>query len=253
MEGDLPDDEAFRSRIRDLLRLIRPMRAVGAAKKRYGRDYDGGYVMLDSIERARVCYSLGISDDVSWDLVMAGFGSQIYMYDHTVAAAPQDHPQFHFQKLGIAPSDDLAPDLRSLETLIRTNGHARQSGMILKMDIESWEWACFAEVNPDILRLFDQIVCEFHHTRMFRKESWLSRAEKAFARLHETHQVVHVHGNNNLDMNDLSGFVVPEVFELTYARRGTYDFVPTSEMFPGELDMPCTPAKPDLLLGSFIF
>lgn len=43
MEPDLPEDEAFQERVRSLMGLIRPMKAIPGTKKRYGRDWDGGY------------------------------------------------------------------------------------------------------------------------------------------------------------------------------------------------------------------
>ena len=83
-----------------------PMRVVGLEKRRYGRDWDGGYVILPSIETTEVVYSLGISDDVSFDTIVADFGAQIYQYDHTAEGPPVDHQNFHFHKIGIAYSDD---------------------------------------------------------------------------------------------------------------------------------------------------
>ena len=253
MIQDLVEDHALHRRLLTVMALVSPMRAVGVAKKRYGRDFDGGYVLLEGIERTRITYSLGICDDVSWDRIMADFGSEVFQYDHTIEEAPDAHPLFRFFRIGIAPSDDVAPNLRRLDTLVRRNGHAAETGMLLKIDIEQHEWFCFDTIDEDVLGRFDQIVCEFHHTGHFNNDEWLSRAERALAKLHRTHQVVHVHANNHAPINVIAGVPIPDVFELTFANRKAYAFEFTDEVFPTELDRPCTPTRPELYLGSFSY
>ena len=56
------------------LRLISPVSAMNVRKLRVGGAADGGYVMLDDLDRIGVCYSPGVGPDVSWDLEMARRG-----------------------------------------------------------------------------------------------------------------------------------------------------------------------------------
>ena len=44
------------------------MDVVGYDYVRVGRDYDGGYVMVDDFKDVKNAYSCGINDDISWDL-----------------------------------------------------------------------------------------------------------------------------------------------------------------------------------------
>lgn len=251
MEYDFVEDAAFAARVRRLMSLMRPMRAKGLAKRRYGRDWDGGYVILPSVETVKVVYSLGISDDVSFDEIIANFGAEIYQYDHTVDAPPIDHPNFRFHKMGIAFSDDWLPEMRRLDTFVRQNGHANNSSMFLKMDIEGHEWDTLDVIDEEILKQFDQIAAEFHSFEHLRNLAWFDRAERALEKLNRTHQVIHVHGNNNAPFTNLAGLHIPSVIELTWARRTSYEFEETDEMFPTELDFPCNPNAPELNLGSF--
>lgn len=253
MDYDLAEDQELQDRLRSLMALIRPMQAVGVNKQRYGRDWDGGYVILNTAEKAQIVYSLGISDDVSFDEVMANFGAEVFQYDHTVDGPPKSHPKFHFQKIGIAASDDWLPNMKRLDSLVKINKHQECQDMFLKMDIEGHEWSTYDEIDPAVLSLFDQIVCEFHGSKHFRNNDYLSRAERAFTKLNASHQVVHVHGNNNAEMPVIAGMAIPDVFELTFARRSRYEFINSPDTFPTKLDMPCTPARPELVLGSFVY
>ncbi|WP_068076501.1 FkbM family methyltransferase [Novosphingobium lentum] len=253
MEYDVVQDQATQDRLRSLLGLMRPMKAVGVEKKRYGRDWDGGYVVLSTVEKAEVIYSLGISDDVSFDELMADFGIEIYQYDHTVDGPPVAHPRFHFHKIGIAASDDWLPEMRRLDTLVRQNGHEGNEKLFLKIDIEGHEWDTYDQIDPAILAQFDQIAGEFHSFGNVRNLAWLERAERALTKLHQTHQVVHVHANNNDTFARIAGLAIPGTLELTWARRSSYEFAQTDETFPTPLDMPCTPARPDMVLGGFVF
>ena len=89
---------------------------------RVGRDYDGGYTMVNNFKSPKIAYSFGICDDVSWDLDMVNKGYDVYMYDHTIDALPMNHPSFHYFKLGIG-DESTNPQLKSLEDLIIKNGH----------------------------------------------------------------------------------------------------------------------------------
>src|SRR5208282_1114392 len=51
-----------------VLSLLRPMDVVDGSLVRKGGRNDGGYVMLNSHTENTIAYSLGIGDDVSWDL-----------------------------------------------------------------------------------------------------------------------------------------------------------------------------------------
>jgi hypothetical protein len=65
-------------RVRQILSLLTPCRAVGMSKVRIACDNDGGYVMLDDFACSRAFYSFGIGADVSWDSEMARRGLTIF-------------------------------------------------------------------------------------------------------------------------------------------------------------------------------
>ena len=60
---------------------------------------NGGYVMLRPFSREKIVCSFGICDDVSWGIVIAKNGYQIYQYDHTINCLQEEYGAFHWHKL----------------------------------------------------------------------------------------------------------------------------------------------------------
>jgi hypothetical protein len=235
------------------LRLLSTVSAMDVQKLRVGGAADGGYVMLDDLDRIGVCYSLGIGPDVSWDLEMARRGALIYQYDHTVQPAPSSHPHFKHFSIGITHDESLYPALKRLDTLLRENGHANRHDMVLKIDIEGHEWDSLDALDVSIFAQFRQIVAEFHGMRMLNIVSFQQRAYRLFAKLREHHEVIHVHGNNFGGIPVVEGIPIADCIELSYANRRYYSFSPSDEIFPGSLDAANNSNIPDLFLGPFKF
>jgi hypothetical protein len=246
-------DQSMGESIRTILRLISPMDVVGGNLVRKGRQNDGGYIMLDSGLTNAIAYSLGIAGDVSWDLEMAALGCQIYQYDHTIEALPQSHPAFHWHRIGIAAHDSPDGAMCTLDTLIQRNGHVGRNDLVLKMDIEGAEWDLF-EVLPDsTLRQFSQIVMEMHHFAGAAGHpagpSFYKKFEAVLRKLDTTHQVVHVHANNNGGVGIIGGTIIHDLLELTYVRRSDHRFEECRRIFPTPIDMPNVTSAPDYVLG----
>ncbi|WP_161795897.1 FkbM family methyltransferase [Synechococcus sp. GFB01] len=237
-----------------LIKLLSPMDISGARYRRVGRDYDGGYIMLDdfAIRSIDAAYSFGISDDVSWDEDIAGLGIDVFMYDHTIEALPRQHPRFHFFKQGVAgiPSSE---GLATLSTLVAENGHQETNNLILKMDIEGHEWSVIEETPSDVLNQFSQIVIEFHGLNPTSTSEDLARIFLALAKINETHQSIHVHANGYCSVSWLCELALPHVIEVTYVRRSDYQgqFIPNKRFFPTNIDQPTFPWLPDVYLGLF--
>ena len=239
--------------VKDALRLLRPFTLEGARKVRVGRFFDGGYVMLDRLGDVKVAYSLGINDDVSWDLDIASRGISIFQYDHTIAGLPEEHPLFHWEPVCIAGHIDEAASCQTLEALIKRNGHEGRRDMILKCDIEGAEWALLRATPTTVLQSFQQIVLELHNMSFLADYHHGNNVRRALLNLTASHRVVHVHANNFAPYEVIGGVPVPAVLELTLARKDEGDFVESMETFPTEFDMPCYSEVADLYLGRFDF
>ena len=233
--------------------MMRPHKVDGRNKLRVGRLFDGGYVMLDHFSGVKAAYSLGINDDVSWDMDMARRGIPVFQYDHTIEALPATHPLFHWERTCIGGYTDDAAGVATIEDLIRKNGHETQTDMILKCDIEGSEWLVLRQTPSRILRQFKQIVLELHNMSFLSSFDHAENVRAAICNLVSGHRVVHVHANNYAPWAVVGGIPIPNVLELTLARIDEGDFSVSDEVFPTSLDMPCHGEKSDFYLGRFEF
>lgn len=243
----LPDTDLAKRRICELTQLLTPCSAQSFAKIRMGNANDGGYVCVDDFDIS-AALSLGISDDVSWDLEVANRSIPVAQYDHTVDGPPSAHPAFLFFKQKIGTAEDGGV---TIAELIERHKIAAKASAILKIDIEHAEWPVFDQTTDDALSRFAQIVGEFHGFDEIVDDAWFDQAMRVFRKLNKQFGLVHVHGNNCASQLVLDNMLFPRSLELTFANRDRYDIVASQEYFPGPLDTPNDPAKPDCGLGQF--
>ncbi|EEO27326.1 hypothetical protein [Oxalobacter paraformigenes] len=117
---------------------------------------------------------------------------------------------------------------------------------ILKMDIEQLEWDALINLDEKILNQFRQMVFEFHNLYNPRRYSQIC---KVLEKLNKTHQCVHVHGNNYAPRRCSNTLVMPYALEVLYARKESYEFLPSQHFYPREFDMPCNPDADKTVLG----
>ena len=236
--------------------LLRPMRATGKPLVRKGQQCDGGYIMLDHGLNNAVGYSLGINQDVSWDFDMAALGCTLFQYDHTIDALPIEHSNFNWKKLGIAAVANVEEDMVTLEDELVANGHAENTNIILKMDIEDAEWDVLSAVSAKSLAQFSQIVMEIHklctsdYEHPTRDVNTMVKRAEILEKLNRTHQCIHVHANNYGTLGIVGGVLLPDVMEITYVRRADHTFETSECAYPTSLDMPCRKEAPDFFLGT---
>jgi SAM-dependent methyltransferase len=245
-------DFTTQNEIKNTLRLLRPHAVEGFCKARFGSAHDGGYINLDDFRGVDTAFSFGIEQNVSWDVDVAKRGVTVYQFDHTVDAPVTDNPRLIFARKKISP--EAGPDSESLLSLVsrhdKRNAHAN---ILLKIDIECSEWAVFDSTPPEVLSRFSQIVGEFHYFQGFSDVHWRQLFASVLKKLSKAYAVVHVHANNYAGFSNIANVIVPNVLEITFANRGLYSFSETDEVFPGPLDVPNDPSRPDMHLGTFRF
>jgi hypothetical protein len=234
------------AQFRAFLRHLRPYDVVGPAKRRFGADLDGGYVMLDDFGDARTALSLGIGEEVSWDADMARRGLRVFQFDHTVEGPPQQHPNFMFHRTRVVGARQTPADVTLEDILARGDV---TGDVIAKIDVEGFEWEILAQTGPAALARVRQLAMEFHDVREFTEGAWRRRALAGLENLARTHACIHVHGNNWAPFTVVGGTPFPNAFEATFVRRSDYQLTPSTASFPTSLDRPCNPKMPDLYLG----
>ncbi|MDD3585545.1 MAG: FkbM family methyltransferase [Thermoguttaceae bacterium] len=240
------DDCAWLKTIREILHVM-DVKDQSDNFVRIGASRDGGYVMFNQIQPGTVAYSIGIEQDVSWDMDMVQHGLELFMYDHTIDALPVENEHFHFFKTGVTGKKQIS-NCKTLEELIQDNHHENRRDLILKMDVEGCEWDVFNQVSEITLNQFSQIVFELHGIgNSPYNQDMLSAIEK----LNRTHQLVYLHPNNFGGVKWFGHCFLPMTLEATYVRRCDHSFVPTDKFFPTTLDRPCDPHIPEIILGKW--
>ena len=239
-------------RVADVATLLRTFRVEGTEFVRLGGDADGAYVMLDSLRPPSVNagYSLGIGDEVSWDVAVGERGVELVLLDHTVEGPPRPVPGGRFVKQGIRGAESV-PGCVTLAEAIAADGYGGRTDLVLKMDVEGAEWAVLDEVSSGTLGQFVQIVIEFHRLRKVTQPEVHSMVTRCLRKVLATHAPLHVHGNNAHLPLWIGDLVLPDVVEVTFARRADHAgrLVPRDESFPTDLDRPNLPHLPDVFLG----
>jgi hypothetical protein len=242
--------QQLQARTLAVARALEPKQAVGFRKVRLGRDFDGGYILLDDFVDIGAALSFGVSDDVSWDLDIAARNILVHQFDHTVERSPVDNPLFRFYRQRV--SGTVVPGAVSLDSIVE-RCLAGCERAILKIDIEGDEWEVFKSASPASLERFSQIVCEFHALKHAGDVGWSEYFQDTLTKLRAVFEVVHVHGNNAGPFVNIANVVLPDLLEVTFANRRYYEFAETNEIFPTALDQPNLPAGPDMRLGCFKF
>ncbi len=233
-----------------LLARMHPHAMRRGRKTRIGNAWDGGYVLPEIALEAGVVLSIGVGNDVSFDLELAKRGAQVLQFDHTVEGPPAAHANFRFHRAGWGPaSDGLLLSFADLHGRATAVDAPRR---LLKFDVEGAEYAALDAIDPDQLAAYEVIVCELHDLGALGTREMHDRLRRCLDVLTRHHAPVHLHANNYAGMALVQGVPVPQVVELTLLRRDMDEFDgPSSEPMPGPLDRPNHPLLPDLCLTPF--
>lgn len=231
-------------------------------KKRYGKQSDGGYVIAE-LDGGYDCYiSAGVDDEegFSRDFLEANKidKKDCFAFDGTVEDYPFEFTtNINFIKKNIGV--DNTSDQTNLTFLTE-----KYNNIFLKMDIEGCEFEWINSLSSDDIRKFKQIVIEFHDILEDTLNVSMFEKHKSFAKLMETHYIVHAHGNNHgrvyiceYDDNGIrKTHKMPQVIELTYVRKDCFENEPSKNTRPlpdPTLDYPNTPFCIDIDLNYYPF
>ena len=201
--------------------LISPKQVIGKNRILIGDKKDGCYILLDDFTNIKIAYSFGISNMIQFDKNLADRSIDVYMYDHTINSLPYNNSRFHWQKIGIAGKNQKNPLLKNLEELILENGHSLEKNMILKIDVEHWEWNALENISDNILKQFKYIVIEFHFSKP-KKEAKLyyyvlnllhKHHQVFYLRCHKRYKIV-TFGNNRICKNLEASYIIKEENEF---------------------------------------
>lgn len=180
---------------------------------RIGPDGDGGYLVPEDFTTVEAVFSPGVSDESGFELQMAEKGIPCFLADASVSGPAQTHPRISFDPKFIGANDD--GEFVRLDTWVNQKNMTRAQ-KLLQMDIEGHEWSVFDVTDSTVLEKFRIMIVEFHDLHQLANPEFLSLANRAMAKILQTHKVLHVHGNNNAPALFIGGKWIPQVIEVTF-------------------------------------
>src|SRR5210317_1710916 len=132
-------------------------------KIRIGRRGDGGYVICQlNDDKYDALYSYGSDDNITFEKSFyEKYGTESYVYDHTIKGITDKPDHIHFFKEGVASEKTESPPLDTIDNHIIKNGHVDCKNLFAQIDVEGAEWFLFNE-NFKNLENFSQLIIEFH-------------------------------------------------------------------------------------------
>ena len=212
--------------------LISPKLVLGKDRILLGEKSDGCYVLLNDFNNIKIAYSFGISTNIQFDKALADKGIDVYMYDHTINSLPFENPKFHWKKIGLCGKKTNITELKTLEEMINENGHNNEYNMILKMDIEHWEWESLNDLNEDILNKFKYIAIEYH----FHDESEENNQNlyyNVLKKISNTHQAFYIRCNGDRSKRvNFGNNRICHILEVSYIIKKDNQFVKDETIYP---------------------
>ena len=215
-----------------------PKKVLGTTKKLIGQRKSTGYVMLDEFEGIKIAYSFGVGTQdwhISFDRELADRNIDVYMYDHTINKLPYENPKFHFHKIGLRGKNEKSLMLKTLETILKENGHLSEKNMILKIDIEYSEWESLFDFPEEYLKNFRFMLFELHFRNgQFRLYS------KVLEKLSKFHQIFYVHCVNCDPVLQIGDMRICKDLEVSYVIKENHTFTKDDSIYPiAELETLC--------------
>jgi hypothetical protein len=260
--------------MKDVLDLIQ-MYSTPLTKTRVGHPHDGGYILLkelcNSIKRV---YSFGVEQDATFDSDYSlRYDAFIRMFDHTVNGIPfqgerkaDKRIQASFIKKGIGP--ERTDTLDTLENFVE-GFNEFDTRKILKMDVEGAEWESLKHTPDPILNSFDMICAEFHDFQLLSSGDALNHQGNtlqrkgpnqhdidvrydALEKLTDSFYLFHAHPNNGFPVQQIDGFSVAPIVEMSFVRKDLVLATPTQWDYTA-LDAPNNHNLPDIMLDFWPF
>ena len=140
---------------------------------------------------------------------------------------PFQNKRFHWKKIALTGKIEKENNMKTLNELIKENGHTNEKNMILKMDIEGEEWNIFSDISTDILTQFKYILIEFHFS-----DKIVEKYLKVFTKINLSHQIFHLHCNNAGTLIYFNDNIICSLLEISFIIKENNHFIDNNDFFP---------------------
>lgn len=227
--------------LRALVARLRPVHG-GSDLVRLGPDGDGGYLVPDDLAGITSAFSPGVSTESGFELDLAARGMQVFLADHSVDGPAAPSPRFVFDKRFVGSfTDDTYITLGDWKDARLPDD---DGDLLLQMDVEGAEYETLLAAPTALVAQFRIIVIEFHYLNELFGRAFFGIASRVFAKLLQTHAVVHIHPNNCCGSVASGGLEIPRIAEFTLHRRDRLQQEEPCRVFPHPLDRDNTRRPP---------
>jgi Methyltransferase FkbM domain len=236
----------LQAEIRALIRALRPMQTEHPLI-RIGEGADGGYLVPDDLNGIAACFSPGVSNLLLFERhLQERHGIRSLLCDASVDRPTVDF-EFAFDKKFVgAYNNGTFMTMDAWHD--RYCNWAKDSDLILQMDIEGAEYATLLATSDALLAKFRIIVIECHHLFKMLDYVTFPLIHGTFAKLLQTHICVHAHPNNNQGSITIGDIEIPDVLEMAFLRKDRARYVRPATTFPHPLDRDVDPERRPLVL-----
>jgi hypothetical protein len=223
-------------------------------KIRIGSQNDGGYVISDLPNGYDYFISCGISDNIDFEVDFINkYNVVCEAFDGTIEQLPKNVINLIFNKINIGVDNNS--NTTNLKHLIDN-----YNNIMLKMDIETYEFRWIDTLNTNDLKKFKQIIIEFHFPfddyslPNLDKPTSSEFKMNILKKITETHYLVHFHPNTACGTKIYKNILVPNVFECTYVRKDCQENIGYNNIkIPHPLDMKNRINDQEIHLSGFPF
>jgi hypothetical protein len=242
------------NRLSSLINKLKPIKTQHELM-RVGPGQEGGYLIPDDISGLTACFSASSSIDssVAFELdLLESFGINSHIANYSMEEPPGYFKPLTFMPkfLGVTNNNsDITLDSWLKKTMLVTEYENYDQHLLLKLDINCNEYGTILSASDKVLKRFRIIVLKLNDVDQWAHPSFFGIAEHFTKKILQHFNVVHIHPDNSKTTVNVNGVDLPEKLEITLLAKRRCTGVGYVTSFPDELDKPCNPDMPEIVLS----
>ena len=201
--------------IKALISVIAP-KGTNLKLKRFGGLGDGSYVLPQKyVTKGTYLISGGIENNNELEISLANLGVRGIQIDNSINQAPKSHKNLEFRKVTISDSDTQTET--TLSSLMKLNSN--EGRLIVKLDIEGYEWKTLAALTKNELASIDCLILELHNLFLISNPDQGREILEVLGKIEAAGlRSIFCQANNGCLTYVLGGTLIPDNMEVTFIK-----------------------------------
>jgi hypothetical protein len=201
--------------IQALISVIAP-KGTNLKLKRFGGLGDGSYVLPQKyVTKGTYLISGGIENNNELEISLANLGVHGIQIDNSINQAPKTHKNLEFRKVTISDSDSQTET--TLSSLMKLNSN--EGRLIVKLDIEGYEWRTLAALTKNELASIDCLILELHNLSLISSPDQGREILEVLGKIEAAGlRSIFCQANNGCLNYVLGGTLIPDNMEVTFIK-----------------------------------